>query len=148
MEQIRETSGFRDLTSIVWDYSDTSPLDARKKSFFFGKRTNLQLMWEYCYLSKIDLEQSGEELDQSDLMIVEDFKRLMEFYNRERTFKVSDDETMMDIFRFFIEKDLMFEATLLAEKELASNVQEEGEVNVNQDANEGNEDTEVIDRMI
>ena len=81
-------------------------------------------------------------------MIVEDFKRLMEFYNRERTFKVSDDETMMDIFRFFIEKDLMFEATLLAEKDLESNVQEEGEVNVNQDANEGNEDTEVIDRMM
>ena len=104
LEQIRETSGFRDLTSIVWDYSDTSPLDARKKSFFFGKQTNLQLIWEYCYLSKIDFEQSGEELDQSDLMIVEDFKRLMEFYNRARTFKVSDDETMMDIFRFFIEK--------------------------------------------
>ena len=64
--QIREVSGFRDLTTIVWDNSDTISLDARKKSFFFGKRTNLQLMWEYCYLSKIDLEQSGETLDQSD----------------------------------------------------------------------------------
>ena len=116
LEQIRETSVFRDLTSIVWDNSDTIPLDSRKKSFFFGKRTNLQLMWEYCYLSKIDLEQSGEVLDESDVMIVEDFKRLMEFYNRERTFKVCDDETMMDIFKIFIDKDLMFEATLLAEK--------------------------------
>ena len=84
--QIREASGFRDLTSIVWDNSDTISLDSRKKSFFFGKRTNLQLMWEYCYLSKIDLEQSGEILDQSDLMIVEDFKRLMEFYNQEKNF--------------------------------------------------------------
>ena len=57
--QIREVSGFRDLTTIVWDNSDTISLDARKKSFFFGRRTTLQLMWEYCYLSKIDLEQSG-----------------------------------------------------------------------------------------
>ena len=31
LEQIRETSGFRDLTSIIWDYSDTIPLDARKR---------------------------------------------------------------------------------------------------------------------
>ena len=76
LEQILETSVFRDLTSIVWDNSDTIPLDSRKKSFFFGKWTNLQLMWEYCCLSKIDLEQSGEVLDQSDLMIVEGFKRL------------------------------------------------------------------------
>ena len=37
LEQIRETSVFRDLTSIVWDNSDTIPLDSRKKSFFFGK---------------------------------------------------------------------------------------------------------------
>ena len=35
----------------------------------------------------------------------------------------------------------MFEATLLAEKELMSNVQEEGEIKDNNDANEGNEDT-------
>ena len=34
LEQIRETSVFRDLTSIVWDTSDTIPLDSRKKSFF------------------------------------------------------------------------------------------------------------------
>jgi hypothetical protein len=54
---------------------------------------------------------------------------------------------MMDIFRFFVERDLMFEATLLAEKELASNVQEEEEEDKN-DANERNKDTEVIDRMV
>ena len=105
-------------------------------------------MWEYCYLSKVDMDISGEELDRSDLMIVEDFKRITEFYNREKTFKVCDDEIMMDIFRFFVERDLMFEATLLAEKELATNIQEEGEVKDNSDINEGNEDTEVIDTMV
>ena len=34
LEQIRDTSGFRDLTSIVWNKSDTISLDSRKKSFF------------------------------------------------------------------------------------------------------------------
>ena len=119
-----ETTVFRDLTSIVWDNSDTIPLDSRKKSFFFGKRSNLQIMLEYCYLSKVDMDISGEELDQSDLMIVENFKRITEFSNREKTFKVWDDEIMMDIFRFFVERDLMFEATLLNEKELATNIQD------------------------
>ena len=103
-------------------------------------------MWEYCCLSKVDMEQSGDELDESDLMIVEDFKNIMEFYNPEKTFKVCDDESMMDIFRFFVERNLMFEAMLLAEKELTRNVQEE--VKDNNDANERNEDTEVIDRMV
>ena len=28
LDQIRETTVFRDLTSIVWDYSDTVPLDS------------------------------------------------------------------------------------------------------------------------
>ena len=36
-------------------------------------------MWEYGYLSKVDMDQPGDELDQSNLMIVEDFKRIMEF---------------------------------------------------------------------
>ena len=94
------------------------------------------------------MEDSGEVLDESDIMIVEDFKRVMEFYNQFKTFKVCDDECFMDIFRFFVERDLMFEATLLAEKELTNNVQEEGELKDNNDANERNEDTEVIDRMV
>ena len=37
LEKIRDISGFRDLTSIVWDTSDTISLDSRKKSFFFRK---------------------------------------------------------------------------------------------------------------
>ena len=42
----------------------------------------------------------------------------------------------------------MFEATLLAEKELATNIREEGEVKDNSDINERNVDTEVIDTMV
>ena len=46
LEQIRVTTQFRDLCSIVWDNSDSIPLETRKKNFFFGKRSNLQIMWE------------------------------------------------------------------------------------------------------
>ena len=47
----RGTSGFQDLCTIVHDKSDTTPQDTKKYNFFFGKRTNLQVMWEYCVLS-------------------------------------------------------------------------------------------------
>ena len=105
-------------------------------------------MWKYCALSKFDLEDTGEVLDEGDNMIVQDFKCLMEFYNHNKTFKVSDDECFMDIFRFFIERDMMLEATILAERELASaNREEETKFEV-PTVNERNEDTEIIDRMI
>ena len=41
LEQIRETSGFRDWTTIVWDNSDTLSLDARKKRVLFWKTNKL-----------------------------------------------------------------------------------------------------------
>ena len=87
LEQIRETSEFQDLCSIVWDKSDTIPLDTRNKNFFFGKRTNLQLIFEYCMLSKIDMDEPREELDESNLIIVEEFNRIMNFYNLEKLFE-------------------------------------------------------------
>ena len=104
LEQIRGTSMFRDLCSIVWDNSDTIPLDTRKKNFFFGKRSNLRIMWEYCILSKVDMEESADILNESDLMIVEDFRHIMEFYNHTKTYKVSDDECVMDIFRYLLKQ--------------------------------------------
>ena len=148
LEQIRVTTQFRDLCSIVWDNSDSVPLATRKKNFFYGKRNNLQIAWEYSVLSKIDLEDSGEILDEGDNMIVQDFKQLMEFYNHNKTFKVCDDECFMDIFRFYIDRDMMLEATILAERELAiANREEETKVEV-PTVNERNKETEIIDRMI
>ena len=81
-------------------------------------------------------------------MSVEDFKRIMEFYNQSKTFKVCEDECFMDIFRFFIERDVMLEPTILAEKELADANREEETKNEIPAINERNDDTEVIDRMI
>ena len=57
-------------------------------------------MLEYCILSKVELEEFGEVLDESDLMIVGDFKYILEFYKREKTIKICDDDSMMEIFRF------------------------------------------------
>ena len=95
-------------------------------------------------LSKLEMEESGEELDESDLMIIGDFNCILDFYKREKTIKICNDDAMMEIFRFFVERDIMFEATLLAERELAQNSQEEknnSEEKEKSDANEGNEDT-------
>ena len=50
---------------------------------------------------------------------------LEEFYNESKRLKGFDDECFMDIFRFFIERDMMLEATILAEKESADANQEE-----------------------
>ena len=41
--QIREHSVFRDLCTIVWDNSDTSTLDARKKKFSLVKEPTNKL---------------------------------------------------------------------------------------------------------
>ena len=75
------------------------------------------------------MDESGDIWDGSDLMIVEDFKHIMEFYNQAKTCRVCDDECFMDIFRFFIETDMMLEATILAKKELSyANQEEEAEM--------------------
>ena len=79
MDEIRGTSVFRDLLQISFDNSGTLSGKDLKEKFFFGHSSNLQIMWEYCYLSKVDMDISGEELDRrlrSDLMIVENFKRI------------------------------------------------------------------------
>ena len=55
--QIRQLSCFRDLCTIVWDNSNATQFDTRKKNFFFGKRTNQQVALEYCTLSFIETEE-------------------------------------------------------------------------------------------
>ena len=54
----------------------------------------------------------------------------------------------LDIFRFFIEKVMMLEVTILAEKELANANREEEAINDIPVINERNDDTEVIDKMV
>ena len=115
--QIRELPIFKDLCTIVWDCSDITSFDNKKRNFFFGRRQNLQIALEYCILSDMDMKDTTGELDESDIMMVEEFHRIYNFYKKEKTFFVSDDGTFMDIFNFFATRDLDLEATILAEKE-------------------------------
>ena len=84
--QIRENSVFRDLCTIVWDNSDTNPFDTKKRNFFFGKRTNQQIALEYCVLSFMEAEEFRSELDESDLMMMDEFQRILNFYKTEKLF--------------------------------------------------------------
>ena len=88
MDEIRGTSVFRDLLKISFDNSGTLSEQDRKDKFFFGHSKNLQTMWEYCTLSKIDLEISPGLLDEGDKMRIEDFNSLMEFFLAHSTLKV------------------------------------------------------------
>ena len=56
----------------------------------------------------MDLKDNTGELDESDIMMVEEFHRIFNFYKKEKTIHISDDSTLMDL-----------EATILAEKEQA-----------------------------
>ena len=57
-----------------------APSLSSRQEFFLGKSNNLKLMLEYCILSKVELEESDEVLDESDLMTVRDFNCILEFY--------------------------------------------------------------------
>ena len=86
--QIRELTGFRDLCTIVWENSDTMSFETKKRNFFFGRRQNLQIILEYCILSDLDLKDTSGELDESDIMMIEEFHRIFNFYKREKPFKL------------------------------------------------------------
>ena len=103
--QIRDLPCFRDLCTIVWDNSDTNSIDTRKKNFFFDKRTNQQIALEYCVLSVMEAEEFRSELDESDLMMMDEFKRILDFYKTEKT-------------TILAERDMDLEATILAERAL------------------------------
>ena len=59
-------------TSLSRALSDTPPEDTKTRSFFFGKRTNLQVMCEFCIISKLDIDETPEQLDEADFMRLED----------------------------------------------------------------------------
>ena len=67
----------------------------------------------YCTLSKLDLEENPGILDDSDKIRFEDYKMLMNFYLKNKTLKVSDNETIMEIFNFFVNRDMILLASLM-----------------------------------
>ena len=70
-------------------------------------------MWEYCTLSKFDMDENPGILDEGDKMRMEDSKMLMDFYLRNKTLKVSDEETIVEIFSYFDNRDMLLLASLM-----------------------------------
>ena len=90
-------------------------------------------MWAYCCLSKLDLDENPGILDEGDRMRIEDFKTLNDFYLKNKTLKVRDDDTIMEIFSYFVNRDMILLASLMLQTEqqeentLASGREEEKE---------------------
>ena len=74
LEEIRGTGVFKNLVQIISDISGEHSNEIRKENFFFGSRYNLKIMWEYCTLSKLDLDENPGILDDGDKMRIEDYK--------------------------------------------------------------------------
>ena len=70
-------------------------------------------MWEYCSVSKVDIELSPGLLDDGDIMRLEDFNMLMEFYNNNKTLKVSDEDLILEVFKYFVGRDMILEASMM-----------------------------------
>ena len=88
MDEIHGTGVFKNLVQIISDVSGDLLSEIKKENFFFGSRYNLKIMWEYCTLSKIDLDENPSILDESDRMRIEDFNILMDFYQKTSTLRV------------------------------------------------------------
>ena len=113
MDEIRGTSVFRDLLKISFDISGTLSERDRKDKFFFGHNKNLQTMWEYCSLSNMDMDISPGLQDEGDRMRIEDFTSLMDFFLSHSTLKVSQENVIMEVFNYFVNRDMILEASTM-----------------------------------
>ena len=111
LDEIRGTGVFKNLVQIISDISGELSTEIKKENFFFGSRYNLKIVWEYCVLAKIDLDENPGILDDGDRMRLEDFKTLMDFYLRHNTLKASDDDLIMEIFSYFVNRDMILLAS-------------------------------------
>ena len=80
LDEIRGTGVFKNLVQIISDTSGQHSKKISKDFFFFGSRYNLKIVWEYCTLSKLHLDENSGMLDDGDRMQIEDYKTLMDFY--------------------------------------------------------------------
>ena len=76
------------------------------------------------------MEESREEIDEVDSMRIEDFNRLEAFYSMNKTFPVTEDEVILDVFRFFKKRDMILEATNIVDR---SQVVEENQAGKNEE---------------
>ena len=111
LDEIRGMETFRNVHFITFDNSDSMSFAERKEKFFFGKDNNIQVMWDYCILAKMEVEQSSEELDEGDHMHLDNFNIWAEFFSKYGTLPASQENEIMDLFKYFVGRDML----LLAE---------------------------------
>ena len=78
-------------------------------------------MWDYCTLSKFDLDENPGILDNSDIIRIDYYNQLMDFIWRTVPFRVVDEEIIMELVNYFINRDMILAASLT---ELEKNEQE------------------------
>ena len=120
LDEIRGMETFRNLHSTAFDNSDELSSIEKKAKFFFGDKDNLQVMWDYCILSKMDSERSSEELDEGDLMHLENFEAYAKFFATFKTLEAKYEDEIMDLFRYFVGRDMILLANDV-ERENAQN---------------------------
>jgi len=140
LDEIRGTEVFKNLVQIISDVSGQHSDEIKKENFFFGSRYNLKIIWEYCCLSKIDLDENPGILDEGDRMRIEDFKVLNDFYLKNKTLKVRDDDTIVEIFSYFVNRDMILLASLMQQTEQ----QEENTLVSREEEKENAMETEVL----
>ena len=110
LDEIRGMATFRNVHSFAHDISDKMSIAEIKEKFFFGSNDNLPVVWDYCILAKLELDNSEEERDESDEMQCEIFQKLSAFYERTGTFAAYFENEIMDLFRYFCGRDMILEA--------------------------------------
>ena len=64
-------------------------------------------MWDYCILSKLDIEKSSKELDEGDQMHLDNFDILAEFVSKYNSLPAEQENEIMDLFKYFIGRDML-----------------------------------------
>ena len=97
---------FCNLHSIAFNNSDAMSFAEKKENFFFGKEDNIQVMWDYCILSKLEVEKSSEELDEGDHMHLDNLNIWAEFFAKYGTLPASQENEIIDLFKHFVGTDM------------------------------------------
>ena len=101
---------FRNVHSLASDISDELSATEKRNRFFFGSSDNMTIVWDYCILSKMEADNSEDEIDESDEMQFESFQELADFYRQHRTLAAYSENKIMDVFRYFCARDVILEA--------------------------------------
>ena len=70
----------------------------------------MTVVWDYCIWSKMEVESSEVEIDESDEMQFKIFQKLTDFYSQHRTFEAYSENEIMDLFRYLCARDVILEA--------------------------------------